>query len=346
MSNIQTSIANLRSSISGAMNHIDGKIGDLSVLETADKSSAIAAINDLKKTGSIESGFFAHYEYFESVTDPNALFVEGGIIGADTVLQAGDRVFVSNSASDYFGHIYTVSGNGNLPSANSILSDKFVIQIDRSYLYEYTLIEQSGMVTKTDYSRNGYYYINRKGNSFYNKKIQLSTKNSKEVSYRDQTVEQGLDDLRDTKLDRVYINDGGQSYQTLASKNNDTGILSGVIVGGGRTGSRLVDAGDIIYELVAIGSDHDYHSASGGYSGIEAGKLVFKSVSDWSTSDQRASLEVQTSGADGMQTRFIVDDAGSIEVVTPGQGVIMASPNGTRYKLQVDDSGNLTTSAV
>jgi hypothetical protein len=39
-------------------------------------------------------------------------------------------------------------------------------------------------------------------------------------------------------------------------------------------------------------------------------------------------------------------DSGDIEIHDSANGLILRSPNGTRYRVQVDDSGNLTTTAV
>ena len=39
-------------------------------------------------------------------------------------------------------------------------------------------------------------------------------------------------------------------------------------------------------------------------------------------------------------------DSGDIEIDDSDRGLILRSPNGTRYRVQVDDSGNLTTTAV
>jgi len=39
-------------------------------------------------------------------------------------------------------------------------------------------------------------------------------------------------------------------------------------------------------------------------------------------------------------------DNGDIEVVDSANGVILRSPNGTRYRITVDNAGNLTTSPI
>jgi hypothetical protein len=39
-------------------------------------------------------------------------------------------------------------------------------------------------------------------------------------------------------------------------------------------------------------------------------------------------------------------DGGDIEVDDSASGLILRSPNGTRYRIQVDNSGNLTTTAI
>ena len=39
-------------------------------------------------------------------------------------------------------------------------------------------------------------------------------------------------------------------------------------------------------------------------------------------------------------------DGGDIEIDDSASGLILRSPNGTRYRVQVDNSGNLTTTAV
>ena len=39
-------------------------------------------------------------------------------------------------------------------------------------------------------------------------------------------------------------------------------------------------------------------------------------------------------------------DGGDIEIDDSDRGLILRSPNGTRYRVRVDDSGNLTTTAV
>jgi len=48
----------------------------------------------------------------------------------------------------------------------------------------------------------------------------------------------------------------------------------------------------------------------------------------------------------GSQEFIFEGDTGDMEIATNGQGLILRSPNGTRYRLTVDNSGNLTTSAV
>ena len=39
-------------------------------------------------------------------------------------------------------------------------------------------------------------------------------------------------------------------------------------------------------------------------------------------------------------------DGGDIEIDDSASGLILRSPNATRYRVQVDNSGNLTTTAV
>ena len=39
-------------------------------------------------------------------------------------------------------------------------------------------------------------------------------------------------------------------------------------------------------------------------------------------------------------------DGGDIEIDDSASGLILRSPNGTRYRVQVDNSGNLTTTAI
>lgn len=46
------------------------------------------------------------------------------------------------------------------------------------------------------------------------------------------------------------------------------------------------------------------------------------------------------------QKVFEIDEDGNIEIINPNSGLIMSSPNGSRFKLTVDDEGNLTTSTI
>ncbi len=48
----------------------------------------------------------------------------------------------------------------------------------------------------------------------------------------------------------------------------------------------------------------------------------------------------------GNQTKMSLTSEGNLELLTGGKGVVLKSPNGTRYRLSVDDSGNLVTTAV
>ena len=48
----------------------------------------------------------------------------------------------------------------------------------------------------------------------------------------------------------------------------------------------------------------------------------------------------------GLPASKLTVTGGDIEVEDNGDGLILSSPNGTRYRITVDNSGNLSTSAV
>lgn len=66
------------------------------------------------------------------------------------------------------------------------------------------------------------------------------------------------------------------------------------------------------------------------------------------------SVKLQTAPAGGVSNntenaladRVIVDSTGDVEIVADGKGLILSSANGTRYRLTVDNDGNLVTTAL
>lgn len=81
--------------------------------------------------------------------------------------------------------------------------------------------------------------------------------------------------------------------------------------------------------------------------------LVFYANSDMDTSSATGfSGNIGTNGNWNFGTSFVATPAstvtvsGDAEVIGSANGVILESPNGTRYRITVDDSGNLSTTAV
>ena len=74
------------------------------------------------------------------------------------------------------------------------------------------------------------------------------------------------------------------------------------------------------------------------------------SLSIYDQSDSAERFRINTSGNIGIGTTSPASklevDGGDIEVDDSASGLILRSPNGTRYRIKVDNSGNLTTTAV
>lgn len=74
------------------------------------------------------------------------------------------------------------------------------------------------------------------------------------------------------------------------------------------------------------------------------------SLSIYDQSDSAERFRINTSGNVGIGTTNPASklevDGGDIEVDDSASGLILRSPNGTRYRIKVDNSGNLTTTAV
>lgn len=68
---------------------------------------------------------------------------------------------------------------------------------------------------------------------------------------------------------------------------------------------------------------------------------IMHNYGDVTLENKRGDLYLKASGQIKSEKHIKVN-SGGFEVVTPGNGVYMHSPNGTRYLLTVDDSGNLT----
>ena len=86
---------------------------------------------------------------------------------------------------------------------------------------------------------------------------------------------------------------------------------------------------------------------------IATGAFAFYANSDMDTSSATGfSGNVGTNGKWNFGSSFVATPAstvtvsGDAEVVGSANGVILESPNGTRYRITVDDSGNLTTTAL
>lgn len=86
---------------------------------------------------------------------------------------------------------------------------------------------------------------------------------------------------------------------------------------------------------------------------IATGAFAFYANSDMDTSSATGfSGNVGTNGKWNFGDSFVAQPAstvtvsGDAEVVGNANGVILESPNGTRYRIKVDDSGNLTTTAL
>jgi len=110
-------------------------------------------------------------------------------------------------------------------------------------------------------------------------------------------------------------------------------VLDGGIDGGvhsiglvpGTNSSEIITSGPLAFY---VNSDMDTHSATG-FSG-NVGSNGNWNISDTFSATPPSQLSVK----------------GDVEVTESANGVILKSPNGTRYRITVDDSGNLTTTSL
>jgi hypothetical protein len=119
-------------------------------------------------------------------------------------------------------------------------------------------------------------------------------------------------------------------------------------------------AGGIVSRIKAIDNGVNYYNAAIGLVPgtnsseiITSEPLAFYANSDMDTSSATGfSGNVGTNGKWNFGSSFVATPAstvtvsGDAEVVGSANGVILESPNGTRYRITVDDSGNLTTTAL
>lgn len=115
-------------------------------------------------------------------------------------------------------------------------------------------------------------------------------------------------------ISRIKVLDGG----------SDLGVHSVSLVAG-TTSSELMASGALAFYA---GSDMDTHSAVG-----FAGNIT--TAGGWSISDTFQAV-----------TPSPLSVKGDIETTEIGDGLILKSPNGTRYRIKVDDSGALSTEVV
>jgi len=110
-------------------------------------------------------------------------------------------------------------------------------------------------------------------------------------------------------------------------------VLDGAIDGGvhsiglvpGTNSSEIITSGPLAFYA---NSDMDTHNATG-FAG-NVGSNGNWNISDTFSATPPSKLSVK----------------GDVEVTESANGVILKSPNGTRYRITVDDSGNLTTTAL
>jgi hypothetical protein len=67
---------------------------------------------------------------------------------------------------------------------------------------------------------------------------------------------------------------------------------------------------------------------------LTSGRVVYSNVDN--------SMQIWTANAERMR----IDTAGDVEVTTLNKGVIVKSPNGTRWRITVDNAGNIATATV
>lgn len=114
---------------------------------------------------------------------------------------------------------------------------------------------------------------------------------------------------------------------TLPSSPNITLNANGTATFGARiTSDRSTDG-------YAFEADYNSSLRGGIYASSTGASLVLK--------DSSGTTNISLDGSNGSATF-----AGDIETTTAGDGVILKSPNGTRYRLTVANDGTLSTSAV
>lgn len=171
----------------------------------------------------------------------------------------------------------------------------------------------------------------------------------------------------------AYYASATGNYSVSIGRNSAASGVSSVALGGGNASGAGATASGL--SSVSIGEG----SKAAGWGGIALGVGADAKVSDFATAiGRQASAGGNNSlalgrnastaahgavaiGADSggiaakatVSNEFILGTAshnvkvpGTFEVTTADAGVILASPNGTRYRVSVDDAGNLTTVAA
>lgn len=113
----------------------------------------------------------------------------------------------------------------------------------------------------------------------------------------------------------------------LVQSGDDLGVLQFA----GDDGTNFIPAASIVGQVDGTSNTNDI-----------PGRLVFKTT----PSNSSASIErvrITSQGYVGIGTST---PGAFLEIGELGGGVILASPNGTRYEITVDNNGNLTTAAV
>ena len=159
----------------------------------------------------------------------------------------------------------------------------------------------------------------------------------------------------------IIIEDNGsitvESDSAIINDNTST-------TGGVTHGSSGWNSSGVAYNLTCYGGNPDaatglsdtdvitaftFRGAKGttAYTGLSKARI--KAIVDGTVTDIACPIgyTFQTIADNGSAVEALrIHSNGDVELPTIGQSLIMSSPNGTGYKITVDDSGNLTTTIV
>ena len=138
-----------------------------------------------------------------------------------------------------------------------------------------------------------------------------------------------------------HLYNGGQTYMSLLSKGHHTGTPTFFILG---ADSSLAPVSDNSFVAVMY---YNIDNTTVGGTIVKKKSTTTSEISFFSKVPSAGDYaDITLVSASLIQVKRKLESNNDIEVTNSSYGVILKSPNGTRYRVTVDNSGNLTTTPV